>query len=38
MEEHYPGLMPSEQILTAKIAKILYVVEWWGKWIKENTN
>ncbi|MFH1160254.1 MAG: hypothetical protein V1733_04825 [bacterium] len=36
IQEHYPGFMLDEQILTAKFAKIPSVIEWCGKWIKEN--
>jgi len=36
MQEHHPGLMPDDQIITAKIAKLPKVTDWCDVWIKEN--
>jgi len=34
MERNHPGLMPEEQLFTAKIGKIPHVLEWCQTWVK----
>jgi len=36
LQAHHPGIMPDEQLFTAKIAKVPKVTEWCEGWMEEN--
>ncbi|MCX6268059.1 MAG: hypothetical protein NTW16_11970 [Bacteroidetes bacterium] len=36
MQAHHPGIMPDDQIIMAKIAKLPKVTEWCEVWLEEN--